>query len=240
MYTPHGDDNRVSTHPPPSVTIGRIKRYQDMSDRRQFLAGFLGLFAAAAVAFPSVTHAAGREEQAKRFIESLAGRALETLFHADLPRDQRIREFRALFNEAFAVKSTGRWILGRYWNQATDAERVEYLRLFEDLMIVTYVDRFTDYSGENLKVVDALVDDETYVTVRTEVGSGGSSKAYKVDWRIGQVGNRLKIADVVVEGTSLSATFRSDFASTIRRNGGSVSGLIEELRAKTKSLANPS
>ncbi len=211
-----------------------------MPDRRRFIAGLLGLFAASNVPFASLAHAGGREDDAKRFIESLADRALQALFVNSVPRPERARRFRTLFNEAFAVKSTGRWILGRYWNQATDHEKEEYLRLFEDLMVVTYIDRFTEYAGESLSIVDAIVEDETYVTVRTEIGRASSNQAYKVDWRVGRIGDLLKIVDVVVEGTSLSGTFRSDFASTIRRNGGTVAGLIAELRTKTESLRNPS
>ena len=41
---------------------------------------------------------------------------------------------------------------------------------------------------------------------------------------------------LVVEGASMSQTLRSDFGSIIRRKGGHVSGLLEELRIKTASL----
>jgi len=41
---------------------------------------------------------------------------------------------------------------------------------------------------------------------------------------------------VIVEGTSMSNTLRSDFGSIIRQKGGSIAGLISALREKTASL----
>ncbi|MDP6403471.1 MAG: N-acetylneuraminate synthase family protein, partial [SAR202 cluster bacterium] len=46
-----------------------------------------------------------------------------------------------------AVETIGQFVLGRYWRKATEAERREYLKLFEDLIVETYVDRFTKYTG---------------------------------------------------------------------------------------------
>jgi len=42
----------------------------------------------------------------------------------------------------------------------------------------------------------------------------------------------MKIVDVIVEGVSMGQTQRSEFGSVIRRNGGRVSSLIDELRRR--------
>ena len=44
-----------------------------------------------------------------------------------------------------------------------------------------------------------------------------------------------KITDLLVEGVSLRTTHRSDFASAIQSNGGTVAGLLDALRQKVKS-----
>jgi phospholipid transport system substrate-binding protein len=60
----------------------------------------------------------------------------------------------------------------------------------------------------------------------------------KVDWRLAQSDQGLRIVDVIVEGVSLTVTQRSDFASVIQRNGGKISALLDTLRTKSKELSS--
>ena len=171
------------------------------------------------------------------FIESLAKQAVDSLADPSVSRAERIVRFRRMFNDSFAVEVIGRWILGRHWRTATDAERSEYLKLFEDLMVVSYVDRFAEYAGEALKVHRALTENESTVTIFSEIVRPGGNQPVRVDWRVGRNKDAAyKVVDVVVEGTSMSNTMRSDFTSVINQKGGQVSGLIEVLRDKTATL----
>lgn len=209
-----------------------------MFDRRRFFTGMAAAFAVFAFAGP--IHAqGGHETQAKQFIAGLADRAFQSLIRANIPRAQRIENFRALFNDAFAVASIGKWVLGRSWNDATEAERKEYLKLFEDLMVYSYVDRFATYAGDSFAVGEAVREDATYTTVQTAIPRPGADKPIDVRWRVGRLDDGFKIVDVIIEGVSMSTTLRSQFASIIRRNGGQISGLLDEMRQKTKELGRP-
>lgn len=206
-----------------------------MPDRRRFLTGAL---ASAALLFvvPSAGPAAGVEDAARKFIESLGDRAIHALTKQEVPRRERVKRFRHLFNENFAVADIGQWILGRYWRKATENQRGEYLALFEDLMVVSYVDRFTAYAGEKLTITKTLPAGDAAAIVFSEIVRPAGGPPVRVNWRVGVKDEAYKIVDVIVEGTSMSTTLRSDFGSIIRRSGGEVAGLIDELRKKTKSL----
>jgi len=54
----------------------------------------------------------------------------------------------------------------------------------------------------------------------------------RVDWRVRNGEDQLKIIDVVVEGVSMLLTQRDEFASVIQRSGGNVEGLLARLRDK--------
>ncbi len=201
--------------------------------RRIFIEGLV----AGMLAFVSPAVGAGTlEDDAQTFIEKMADRAVDTLTAADIPRPERIQQFRLIFNEHFAVRSIGRWILGRYWKKATAEEKAEYLALFEDLMVATYVDRFANYSNESLRITRTLSNNREIATVSSVILQPNSSNKIKVDWRVGSKEGLFKIVDVVVEGASMSSTMRSDFGSIVRRQGGSIAGLIEALREKTDYL----
>ncbi len=209
-----------------------------MIGRRRLLFGAIAAMLALGLGTPGFAQGAA-EPEARQFISGLADRTIQSLIKADVPRTQRVERFRELFNDAFAVRSIGRWVLGRAWNDASEAQREEYLDLFEDLMIYSYVDRFATYTGDSITIADAVREDDTYVTVQTIIPRPGTERPIDVRWRVGRVDGGFKIADVVVEGVSMSTTLRSQFASIIRRNGGQVSGLIQELRQKTQELGRP-
>ena len=169
---------------------------------------------------------------AERFIGGLADKAIAALTEPDITRDERVSRFRTLLNDHFDVRTIGRWVLGRYWRSATPTEREEYFTLFEDLIVFTYVDRFTKYSGEALAVTGAKDVDEKDTLVFTEITRADAGSApLRVDWRLRVRDGGYRIVDVMVAGISMGQTQRSEFASVIRTNGGSVEALLVKLRA---------
>ena len=176
------------------------------------------------------------EAGSSAFVKSLAENAIRSLASEDTDRAERIDRFRMMFNKNFAVRSIGKFVLGRFWKRASEDERKEYMSLFEDLMVVTYVDRFAKYAGESLQVNKAREENKNTATVFSVIKRPGGAKSIRVNWRIGTNGTIYKVLDVVVEGASMSTTLKSDFVSIVRRNGGKVSGLITELRKKTAAL----
>jgi phospholipid transport system substrate-binding protein len=169
-------------------------------------------------------------EAPSEFIEKLADKAVAALTVGDITRVERVRRFRKLLIDHFDVKTIGRFVLGRYWRKASEEERGEFLMLFEDLIVDTYVDRFAKYSGENLSVTktEAARDDDSIVFSSINQPSGGPP--FSVAWRLRLRNGSYLIIDVMVEGVSMGQTQRSEFASVISRNGGEVKGLIAKLR----------
>ncbi len=207
-----------------------------MMQRRRLIAALAGGLLVAVVAWTTRAPAAELEKGAEQFIQALAKQAVDSLTDSKASRVERIRRFRDMFHKNFAVEAIGRWTLGRHWRTATEAERVEYLRLFEDLMVVSYVDRFAEYAGESLRVNKSVPENNSTATVFSEIVRPHQAQPVRVDWRVGRKDSTYKIVDVVVEGTSMSNTLRADFTATINQKGGTVRGLIEELRKKTESL----
>ena len=208
-----------------------------MLNRRRFLAVLLGAAFILVLSLPpGGAFAAGLEVRAEAFIQSMAQEALESLTQQGTSREERIKRFRKMFNAHFAVRSIGKFVLGRFWRKASKNEQAEYLNLFEDLMVMSYVDRFQRYAGKNLNILKTRAERGSAVTVFTEIVRPGGARPVQVLWRVGARGEIIRILDVVVEGASMSQTLRSDFGSTIRQKGGKVSGLLEELRVKTASL----
>jgi len=198
-------------------------------------AAFLFL-SAVALAGPA---SASQSDDAEAFINGLADKAIEALTTSDVGEAERVKRFRQMFRENFAVEDIGKRVLGRYWRRASDDEQKQYLQLFEDYITASYAKQFASYTGEELVITKTLAEGETGATVFSEIKlPGGGQKPVRVDWRLEGSGKQFKIIDLVIEGVSMSTTLNSDFGSIIRNSGGKVSGLLKVLEEKTASLKN--
>lgn len=177
------------------------------------------------------------DARAGKFIEALADKAIAALTEEAVSREDRETRFRGLLDEHFAVDTIGRWVLGRYWNSASEAERREYLDLFEELIVVTYVDRFNSYSGEQLTVSRTVPATGGDLLVNSQIARPAGGEPLDVVWRVRDYGGQFKIVDVIVAGVSMGQTQRAEFASVIRRTGGQVEGLLGKLREDLKKGA---
>ena len=207
--------------------------------RRDFLGPWLpALFIAALVAAglpPGPARADEFSDGAKKFIESLTTDAISMLTVEDISKTERADRFRRLMSENFAIKGIAKFVLGRHWRKATDAEKKEYLKLFEDLLVVTYADRFAKYSGEKLLVNKSESRGKGDALVHTIMIRVDGAKPLKVAWRVKGKNGTYKIVDIMVEGISMVVTQKSEFASFIRKNGGSIGSLLAELRKRIQA-----
>lgn len=181
---------------------------------------------------PAATAAADTSQ----FVSSLANRAIAELTTGDLSQTERVKRFRTLLTDAFDIPLIGRFVLGRYWRTASETERAEYLKVFEDFIVQTYAQRFTDFRDAQVNVTQTKTSQDGDVTATVDVGVNGKQPT-RLDIRLRREASTFKIFDVVVEGVSMSVTQRDDFAAVIQRNGGKVEGLIASLRDKIQSAS---
>jgi len=195
--------------------------------RRCLLTAVLVLAAGAFA--PAIPAAAAADPAA--LISNLGSRALEVL-GKNANQSQRVARFRELLREDFDVPGIARFVLGRYWNAATEEQRAEYVKLFEEYIALAYSTRLAEYTGETFKVTGSRPDADGAI-VSSQIIRPTGAQPVKVDWRLTGRNGVYKISDVSVDGISMAVTQRSEFASVIQHNGGQVQGLITMLREKT-------
>jgi phospholipid transport system substrate-binding protein len=187
-------------------------------------------FVLLAVAVPSLSADAA---DANVFMKELWNRAVEVL-SKKIPLTERLARFRLMFQADFDGPGIARFVLGRYWRSASEEERQEFLKLFEDYVVYVYGTRLSNFNGETFKVRGSRTDDHGTV-VSTDILSPGGEAPIKIDWRLIADNGAFKINDVVIEGISMMVTQRSEFASVVQRHGGQVGGLLELMREKAKT-----
>jgi phospholipid transport system substrate-binding protein len=195
--------------------------------RRSLLAAFLIIVMGGLG--PAIPAAAAADPSA--VVSNLGSRALEVL-GKDASQQQRVARFRELLREDFDVPGIARFVLGRYWNTATEEQRAEFVKLFEEYIALAYSTRLAEYTGETFKVTGSRPDADGAI-VSSQIIRPAGAQPVKVDWRLTGRNGAYKISDVSVDGISMAVTQRSEFASVIQHNGGQVQGLIAMLREKT-------
>jgi phospholipid transport system substrate-binding protein len=145
--------------------------------------------------------------------------------------EQRQNGFRTILNRTFEVPLIARFTLGRYWRRASEVQQKEYVRLFEDFIVLAYAARFKDYRGEAFTVGKVREINERDALVQSLLVLKDGRKIV-VYWRV-RGKSEPKIIDVIVEGVSMAITQRDEFSAIINQNGGKIDGLLTALRKKT-------
>jgi phospholipid transport system substrate-binding protein len=199
-----------------------------MASRRAFL-GFAAALAAG-VPVARVAQAAPSKE-AESFITGLANEALKDLSDK-LPEPELEKHFKALLDKNFDMARISRFVLGRYWNGATDKEKQDFQSLFEAYVVRAYSVRFSEYSGETVKVTGSRSDSPENVVVASQITQPDNAPPVHVDWIVRKDGDAFHIADVSVDGVSMVLTQKQEFAAVIERNGGGVTALNKAIQDK--------
>lgn len=171
----------------------------------------------------------GAQAQAEKFIADMGDNAIDFLGDDSLSMDQKRDRFRKLLNKNFDMYTIGRFVLGRNWKNASKAQQDEYQRLFKDLIVDIYSQRFNEYQGQEFDVKGVQDVGKKDLLVTSYIVPDVGSKV-KVDWRVRDKGGQMKIIDIVVEGVSMTVTQRSEFASIIQNGGGDIEVLLDHLR----------
>ena len=170
------------------------------------------------------------------YITNLGNQVLDLFKDTRRADRERERQFRQIADDAFDIPKIARFILGRYWATASEAERQQFVNAFEEYMVRVYWSYFSQYHAESIAVLAQRDLGASGVRVTTQIIRPAGRGPVKVDWTITAQGDTYKIIDVSIGGVSQALTYREEFSSIMSRNGsGGLSALTDELRRKMGS-----
>lgn len=171
---------------------------------------------------------------AEKFINGLGADAISSLTGSGLSSADREARFDSLLKANFDMPGISKFVLGRYWKIATPDQQAEFAQLLEKLLTQSYAKAFAQYSGQKFAVTGTRSNDDGSTIVNSTINQPNGD-IIRLDWRVEGDASKPVITDLLVEGVSLRTTHRSDFASAIQSNGGTVKGLLDALRQKVNS-----
>lgn len=176
-------------------------------------------------------------DSAAAFIRQL-GRELPGVVGNARTDAEKRRRLEPFLTRVVDVAAVARFCLGRYWRQATPAQRQTYRQLFLRVLTNAVASRVGAYGAGTSKVtVLADIAGPDGVHVPTIVQTGDAPPVH-VSWLVeaaagGTGAGGFRILDVQAEGMSMRLSLRSDYTSFIARNGGDLDLFLRTLRAHT-------
>jgi phospholipid transport system substrate-binding protein len=129
-----------------------------------------------------------------------------------------------------------RWVLGKHWKTATPEQQSRFSGEFRRLLVRTYATALAGYSGQRIQFLpqrDSGAADEA--VVRAEIQQPGGL-AIPVQFSLYRSGDAWKAYDVLIDGISLVANYRTSFGAEVR-NGG-LDALIRSMAARNQQSLN--
>ncbi len=164
-------------------------------------------------------------------VRTEVGKVLDTLRNKALKEQAKKETLRLLYKEMFNQVELARWSLGNNWNKLTEAQRQEFVPLFQQVLEKAYGDKVLSYNDEKILYDREVPISKTRVEVQTRVVT--KSKEIPINYRVVQEKDGTwKVYDVVVENVSLVMNYRSQFNDILAKNNPDE--LIEILRKKVK------
>ena len=167
------------------------------------------------------------------YVMEMTTNAINTLTNKSISQNEKESQFGKLFDKNFDIPSISRFVLGKYWKQASLDQKKNFIKAFRNYVVKTYSSRFNEYSGEKLKLVNYENEKNPKIFLVHTILERQDAPVIKVDWRIGKKKDRFVILDIIIEGISLAITQRSEFVSVIDQNEGSIDQLISLLKERT-------
>jgi phospholipid transport system substrate-binding protein len=146
-------------------------------------------------------------------------------------RDETVKRLRADAEKFIDFKLVTMYAVGRPWTTMTPQMQDDLTEAFIQLLERSYLKKIPAYGGEDVTYTKELVEG-TRAKVFTELVD--KDKKIIVEFRLRIVQDQWMIYDVVAEGVSLVANYRSQFSQVL--NDGTPEDLLKLIRERIEKL----
>ncbi|PKE32475.1 phospholipid-binding protein MlaC [Rahnella sp. AA] len=129
------------------------------------------------------------------------------------------------------IKYAGALVLGRYYQQATPAQRNAYFAAFSDYLQQAYGQALAMYNGQSYTVQpEQSYAGKDIIAIRVTITDPNGRPPVRLDfqWRKNSITNEWQAYDMIAEGVSMISTKQNEWADILRQKG--IDGLTARLK----------
>jgi len=130
------------------------------------------------------------------------------------------------------IKYAGALVLGRYYKDATPAQRDAYFSAFGDYLAQAYGQALALYHGQTYQIApEQPLGNATIIAIRVTITDTNGQPPVRLDfqWRKNSRTGEWQAYDMIAEGVSMITTKQNEWGDVLRQKG--IDGLTERLKA---------
>ncbi len=160
-------------------------------------------------------------------VKDTTDRVISILKDDSLDREARWDKIATLIYEGFDFRSMSQSMLATQWRRATEEERKKFTEFFSQYIEATYRSKIEAYTNQRIIYKDEVIKGNLGI-VETIIIAGNTE--IPVNYKLRQNENSWYAYDVVIEGVSLVANYRSTFAAIVKNEG--MDGLMSDIQRR--------
>ena len=184
---------------------------------------------------------AGATDDPKAVVTRVTNSAIAVLRDKSLSQDAKRQRLEDIVLADTDFDALARLVLAQNWKKFSESEQKAFTEEFRRHLSMTYGRDIENYRNETVSVQGMREEPRGDVTVLTKILRGGGAQDIAVDYRLRKLPDGAwKIIDFVIEGVSLVANFRSQFANVLSSSSpAQLIKTLEERNARKEPLDAP-
>jgi phospholipid transport system substrate-binding protein len=162
-------------------------------------------------------------------VQATTDAVLAVLADKSLSADQKRHKVEEIVYAHFDFTTLSKLVLARNWKKLSPEQQTQFIDEFKRHLSLTYGRNVENYNNEHAEVTGDREEPGGDWTVKTKIVRPNAADIL-VDYRLRKEDGDWRVIDVIIEGVSLVANYRSQFQEIVS-NDGPVK-LIEMLREK--------
>jgi len=175
-----------------------------------------------------VALASPAQEQLKQTVDSILEVLKTPEFQNESQQEKRREKLGKIVEERFDFEKMSKLSLARHWKERTASEKSAFVALFGRLLKETYIAKIEVYTDEKVIFIKERIRKN-----KAQINTKIITKSFEIpiNYRMfTQKNDQWMIYDVVIEGVSLIANYRSQFAQMLEKD--SFEALMDKLKKK--------
>jgi phospholipid transport system substrate-binding protein len=162
-------------------------------------------------------------------VQETADAVVAVLAEKNLSAAEKRSKIEQIVYAHFDFTTLSKLVLARNWKQLSPAQQHDFVEEFKRHLSVTYGRNVETYNNERAVITGDRAESNGDWTVKTKILRPSAADVL-VDYRLREQDGRWHVIDVIIEGVSLVANFRSQFQEILTSSG--PDHLIELLHEK--------
>jgi len=147
-------------------------------------------------------------------------------------RNEKRMAVKNIIAQNFHFDAMAKQALGQHWQTLSEAKRLEFKAIFQDLFQDSYTKLVLDFLGREKILYTREESNENRASVKTVIVR--MNEEIPVDYSLGTVGQRWLVEDVAIDGVSIVQNYQKSFSKVIRQE--TYEGLLKKMRMQQQAI----